>query len=578
MNLPSKDLVRHPWRFLLQNWSSWQKDWSYPHQCTTIRQRILATCFIAILCLILIVTRLVCIVLEGKNKNFHSREHEFSLPKSNIVDRYGSILATDLETASVYANPKEIINIQEVIDKVSPLLPKIKKNKLKSFLTKEKSFSWIFRHISPKLQQQFHELGIPGLYLQPDRKRKYPHGEILSHTLGYSDIDNSGLSGVEKFFTHLLASSNKSIELSIDMRVQYAVYAILKKALDYFQAVAGNVVLLDVDTDEILASVSLPTFDPNYVGKSKEINRFNRNTMGLYEPGSTMKIANVAIALETKKATINSMFDATHPVKIGRFKVSDFRGKCRPLSLKEAFLYSSNIASIKIAQSFGKNIQYEFLKRLEINKKIPLELFELAAPLIPKQWGEVLSWTVSYGYGIALSPMHMLKIVTTIVNDGILCQPTLLHQKDTRNKLLRKPIFCASTSKQVRELMRLVVTEGTGRKANVPGYRVFGKTGTAYQSMGKKGYGSIKKRTTSFVGGWPYEKPKYMIILMLDDPKATEQSHGYATAGYNAAVVAGQIIEAVAPMLDVLPVNEHKLIEEVCEGLINDSAQLKKNH
>ena len=521
-----------------------------------IRQRILVTCAITLLAFFLLVARLGYVVMGTKQKAIVSEYIDFSPIKSNVVDRHGAILATDLKTASIYANPKEVLDPREVVQKVGGIFPDIDQKMMLQRLKNGKNFAWIFRHVSPKLQQKFHGLGLPGVYLQPDHKRTYPHGEIVSHVLGYSDIDNIGLAGVEKFFDTHLNEDKNPLQLSIDIRVQYAVHNILTKGLKYFRAVAGNVIILDVKTGEIIAIVSLPTFNPNHIGRTPEATRFNRNTMGLYEPGSTMKIANIAIALETGSALINTVFDATHPVKIGRFTVSDFRGQKRPLTLQESFLYSSNIAAIKIAQCFGPKIQRKVLMNLGVSEKVNLEVFELATPRPPKNWNDVASWTIAYGYGIALSPMHMIKLVTTIINDGIPCHPTLLHQNHVKDQHFKKPILSTKTSRQVRDLMRLVVTTGTGRKANVCGYRVFGKTGTAYQSIGRKGYGAIKKRTTSFIGGWPVEQPRYMMILMLDDPKPTPDSHGFATAGHNAAALAGEIIETVAPMLEVLPLSE----------------------
>jgi cell division protein FtsI (penicillin-binding protein 3) len=340
---------------------------------------------------------------------------------------------------------------------------------------------------------------------------------------------------------------------------------------------------MDVKTGEIIAMVSLPDFDPNEANdKNALTNSFNRNTIGTYEPGSTFKIPNVAIALESGIATLKSRFDATHPVQIGRFRVPDFRGQNRVLTLQEAFVYSSNIAAIKIAQVFGKDVQRTFLKKFGFFTPVRIEIPEIGFPLIPKNWTDVTTMTVAYGYGISVTPMQLLAGINGIINDGVWVNPTLL--KKVSNEAKGERILSTKVSSTIRHLMRQVILEGTGRSANVKGYDVFGKTGTAYRAQ-KGRYNGAKSRMTTFIGGFPLSNPKYIIVVMLQDAKAIKTSHGFSTAGWNVAPTAGKIIQRIAPLLKILPANVaskniHSHLREKLNSKIdtnhNDEEQLQK--
>jgi cell division protein FtsI (penicillin-binding protein 3) len=281
------------------------------------------------------------------------------------------------------------------------------------------------------------------------------------------------------------------------------------------------------------------------------------NTLGVYEPGSTFKILNTAIALESGKAKLDSTFDARFPIRIGRFTVDDFKGKYRVLSLTEAFIYSSNIAAIKIAQMFGMNTQKEYFEKFGLFKSVSLEIPEIGQPLVPARWSESGMMTMSYGYGISVTPLQSLRAVAAIVNNGVLVSPTLVslsgEEAEKRAAFFdaQPHVVSLKTSASIRDLMRMVVGEGTAKKADVAGYEVIGKTGTAYQSKGRTGYGALKSRTTSFIGAFPKDNPQYAIIVMLDDPKPSKETYGYATAGWNAAPTAGKIISRIAPALGV---------------------------
>lgn len=473
-------------------------------------------------------------------------------PRADILDRNGEILATHLVTGSVYANPKVIINAEEAAAKLSGLLPELEYNAiLKKLKSDSKGFVWIVRHISPKLQQAINHLGIPGVYLQRDERRVYPYGSLVSHVLGYCGIDNKGLAGVERYFDELLSHEQNPLYLSIDVRVQHVVHDELAKSVVEFEAEGGSAMVMDVKTGELLAMVSLPDYDPNLPNQNQVSTTFNRNTLGTYESGSIFKIFNTAIALETGTASLSSLYDATFPIKVGPFLIKDFKGKKRVMDVREVFIHSSNIGSAKMALQFGAQVQRHFLEKFGLLKAPVLELPEISSPLVPKVWRPVTTMTVAYGYGITASPLQSMVAVAGVVNDGWFRPATLLKRDPVS---LPEPIriLSSKTSAKMRDLMRLVVTEGTARTANVPGYEVMGKTGSAHKQVGR-GYAQ-KAKLTSFIGVFPKKNPRYIVLLFLDNPKATKNTHGYATGGWNAAPTGGRIIARMAPLLGVPPV------------------------
>jgi cell division protein FtsI (penicillin-binding protein 3) len=517
---------------------------SWSDQVSQIKKRLAIAIFLCSCGVLMIIFRLFNVMLL---KNSHKDADGYALQsqeyQKNIYDRHGCILATFLKTSSIYANPKHVINLMDTAKKLSIILKEDQK-KIYDKIKKHKNFAWIRRHVSPSLEQAIHNLGLPGIEIQKDQKRFYPHDELFSHIIGYSDLDGISLGGVEKGMSHTLKERN--LYLSLDVRVQYVLFNILQEAMEEFQTVAANAMIMDLKNGEILGSVSLPTFNPNHPSKINMDTLFNRNIMLCSEPGSVLKIVNVAIALETGTARLDSQFDATKPVKIGRFTVTDFKGKNRVLSLAEAFVFSSNIASIKIAETFGPHIQKKYMTLFGLTQPVKLETSENAKPLLPKVWNDTTTKSLSYGYALSVTPIQLLKVIGGVVNDGMSIEPTLLKRT---SPMPTQRILSKKTSQQIRKLMRLVALYGSGRTANIEGVGVFGKTGTAYQA-GKKGYGSSqKKRTTTFVGCFPYEKPRYILMVMLDDPKASSKTYGYMAAGWNVAPTAGRIIERLAPIL-----------------------------
>lgn len=476
-----------------------------------------------------------------------------SAPRADIHDRNGNVVATHIVTASLYANPKVLIDPKNTAKQLAKIFPQHSyKSLLEKLSNTSKSFVWIARHIPPKTQHEVNLIGQPGLVLQKDHKRMYPYGKLFSHVVGYSGLDNDGLAGIEKKFDNHLKQSKTPLKLSLDLRIQASVADIVVQSVEQFQAKAGNAIVMDLKTGEILGMVSVPDFDPHHINAAKPEDLFHINTLGVYEPGSTWKILNTAIALETGLSQPNSSYDARHPIKIGRFTISDFKGKNRFLNLTEAFVYSSNIAAVKVAQQFGSRIQQEYFKKFGVFKPSNLEIPEIASPIIPKNWPESTMMSVAYGYGLSLSPLHAATIVGSIINNGIKIKPTLIHNpKRYLASPEEAPIVSKKTSETIREMMRATTLYGGSRKANVNGYSVFAKTGTAYVSIGKKYNG--KDRYNSCIAGFPFHNPRYLVYVGLHSPKALPETYNYNAAGWNAAPTAGKIIERIAPVLDIHP-------------------------
>ncbi len=545
--------VRNIFRSLFEGFSLWRKSQNHASLMDALRTRIIFSGVCGIVMFLGIAYRLVDVMIISQFKHIQENAYpqEEIVQKADIVDRNGELIATSLTTASCYADPSVIIDIDSTAEKLSKIqgMPSCEKIKHK-LQDKKKHFVWISRHVTPTIQEVIMDLGLPGIKFQKDYKRVYIHRNLFSHVIGYTDVDGVGTCGLECQYSDKLRekrSLNKKLITTLDIRLQSIVYEELSKAVEKFNAKGGNAILMSVD-GEVLSIVSLPDFDPNNLREIKTESMFNRNTLGVFEQGSILKILNVAIALDSGSAGLSSVFDASEAIHIGRFKVTDFKGKNRPLTLAEAFVFSSNIASARIAQKFGPTVQKEYMKRFGMLDKPILEIPEIGHSIVPVNWTETTCMTVSYGYGLAVTPLQLLTAVTSIVNNGRKIEPTLLFGKP--KSAHQEQIVSTNTSELVRELMRAVVCFGTGKKAAVAGVPIFGKTGTAYKRIGR-GYGADgnRQRITTFLGGFPKDKPQYMLLVSLDDPKATSETFGFATAGWNIAPTARKIFERIIPIL-----------------------------
>jgi len=476
--------------------------------------------------------------------------------RANIVDRNGALLASNLTTASLYADARVVLDPEGAAAKLVRALPELSHAEVLGKLKSGRPFVWIKRNLAPRQQNDINALGIPGLAFQEEQRRVYPQGALAAHVLGYTDVDGNGIAGVERFFDDDLkdrARRGEDLRLSLDMRVQHAVRDELQATVARFSAEGAGALVLDVRTGEVLALVSLPDFDPNHAGGAGPLERFNRVTLGVYELGSVFKIFTAAMALDAGKVTLADGYDATNPIKISRFTIRDDHPKRRWLSVPEIFMYSSNIGAAKMALDVGAPGQQAFLGRLGLLRRATIELPEVGAPLSPSPWREINTMTVAFGHGVAISPLQMASGVASVVNGGIL-RPATLVRRDAPAAGQR--VLSQRTSDVMRRLLRLVVVEGTGKKAEAEGYVVGGKTGTAEKANGR----SYNRRAllSSFIGAFPMNAPRYVVYVVIDEPTGTRETHGFATAGWTAAPTMSRVVSRIAPLLGVTPVDDER--------------------
>jgi cell division protein FtsI (penicillin-binding protein 3) len=471
--------------------------------------------------------------------------------RADITDRNGVILATSLATFSLFANPNQVLDADEAAKELAGVLPELSVAELKAKLGADKSFVWLQRNLTPRQQMDVTRLGIPGLYFQAEEKRVYPLGALASHVVGFTDLDNRGLSGVEDSFEDVLAGGRHPVQLSIDVRIQQIMHEELTRGIADFNGIGGAGIVLDAQTGELLAMVSLPDFDPNQAGTAGPEQRFNRATLGIYEMGSTFKVFNTAMALDSGRIQLTDKFDTTKPIQIGRYTIHDFEPMHRWLSVPEIFMLSSNIGAARMAMEMGTDSQKSFLAKVGMLRPVSVELPELGRPLYPSEWRPINTMTIAFGHGIAVSPLHVVSGVAAMVNGGIMRPATLIKRAPDEVSDGQR-VISPNTSNLMRELFRLVVQAGTGKSAEAPGYLVGGKTGTAEKQVAK-GY-STNARLASFVGAFPMSDPRYIVLVMVDEPKPNAHSYGFATGGWVAAPVVSRIVQRMAPLIGMAPV------------------------
>ena len=488
--------------------------------------------------------------------------------RADIVDRNGVLLATTLAAPSLYANPRQhpIQNPQRVAQKLASLLPDLNESEVYAKLTSDKGFVWIKRQLRPSEELAVNRLGVPVLEFQDEERRVYPKANLAAHVVGYSGIDNKGLAGIERGFDDILRDRHEPVALSIDVRLQYILRDEIARQIKEFNAIGGMGIVMDVNTGEIMALVSLPDFDPNQPGTATPETIFNRATLGTYEMGSTFKIFNTAMALETRTATLASSFDATNPIRIGRFTIHDDHPQRRWLTVPEIFEYSSNIGAAKMALEAGTDRQRDFLGRLGLLRAPSLELLEIGAPLVPSPWHTVNTMTVAFGHGISVSPLQMATAVSAVVNGGVLHRATLI-KRPAGYAPAGQQVLSPRTSEAMRRLLRLVVERGTGKLAAAPGYLVGGKTGTAEKVAGA--HYERKELLSSFVGVFPVTEPRYLVMISIDEPHGNKQSFGFATGGWAAAPGVSRVVQRMAPLMGIQPVDEDS--PEIRRSLMVDS-------
>lgn len=488
--------------------------------------------------------------------------------RANIVDRNGRILATNLDTHALYAQPPMMVDPETAATKLAAIFPELKADELLADFTGSRKFLWIRRQISPEQMQQVHDIGDPGLLFGPREMRLYPNGPIASHILGgarfgregVASAEVVGVAGVEKQFDDYLrdpANEGAPLELSIDLTVQAAAERVLAGGMMLMNAKGATSILMDVHTGEIISMVSLPDFDPNNrprvltTGDQSDSPLFNRAVQGVYELGSTFKIFAVAQAMELGLVNPSTMIETKGPLKWGRFRINDFHNYGDELSTTDVIVKSSNVGTAHIAMMIGADRQKAFLDTLGFLTPTPVELIEAPSgrPLLPKNWSEISTMTISYGHGLSSSPLHLAAAYATIANGGYRVAPTLLRQNGARPA---ERVLSERSAQASVDMLRQVVVRGTASFGEVAGYQVAGKTGTADKPKPTGGYYEEKVIAT-FASMFPASDPKYVLIVTLDEPVETSGTEPRRTAGWTAVPVAAEMIRRVAPLLGLRP-------------------------
>jgi cell division protein FtsI (penicillin-binding protein 3) len=482
--------------------------------------------------------------------------------RPDILDRNGEILATDVKMPSLFGEPRRIIDVDEATELLSAVLPDLDAAEVRERLGSKRGFAWLKREIKPRQQQEIHRLGIPGIGFLSENKRVYPNGAEVSHLIGHVNVDNQGIAGIEKWLDgrgladlHRAGFASdrqqKPILLAVDLRVQHALRDELIAAAEKYKAKAAAGLLVDVRTGEIISMVSVPDYDPNNPRQANDPTRINRLTTGVFEMGSTFKALTVAMALDSGKIGLHSSFDARGSLRYGKFNIGDYHGQNRILTVPEIFTYSSNIGTARMALALGVDHHKWFLKKLGQLDRLRTELPESAEPIVPKRWGELNTVTIAFGHGLSVAPLQAVMGINALVNGGYLIPPTFMKRSEEEARALARQVIKPETSDKMRYLMRLNAEKGTAKKAEVEGYYVGGKTGTSEKVVG--GRYSKTKLLTTFTAILPADRPRYQLLVLLDEPQPVPGTYGYATSGWNAAPTAGKVIARIAPLLGLEP-------------------------
>jgi cell division protein FtsI (penicillin-binding protein 3) len=477
--------------------------------------------------------------------------------RADLVDRNGSVLARTIEAHSIGVHPNRLLGKPELLaPQLAQLMPERSEAQYLAILKSGKNFTYLRRRAMPELVAAVNALGEPGMAYAREPERLYPQTTLAAHVIGYTDFDGNGVMGMERVLNDQLNNPlgrSKPVALSIDSRVQAAMESELSAAMVDLRAIGATGLVLDVDTGEVISMVSLPLFNPNKSGQADIESLRNNVTQSVYELGSTFKPLTVAEAIDTGSITnLARRYDATAPIQVGKYKISDDHPSRRWLNTPETLVHSSNIATARIADELGSERAQVFFRRLGFGEPPHIELRERGRTLWPTSWGRVTNMTVAYGHGIAVTPLHLASAYAAIINGGI-WRPATLLKVETGRAAKGRRIVSRNTSDIMRKMLRLIVTEGTGKKANVPGFRIGGKTGTAE----KPGVGGYSKtiNVSTFAAVFPMDKPRYVVIAMLDSPKGSAASSGQTTAAYTAAPVVAKVIARTGPMLGIYPDN-----------------------
>ena len=515
-----------------------------------------------VICYVAIFARLTYFDLEPRTDTSAIPPDHVSAARPDIVDRNGELLATDIRTVSMFAEPNRVVDPDEAVEKIASIFPDIDRKSLYKKLADHRShFAWLRRQLTPKEQSEILALGIPAIGFRPEVKRFYPGGRTAAHILGYVDIDNHGVAGMEKYLDMQglsdLASTGltsrdqlEPVRLSIDLRVQNVVHDVVSDAIGRYQSQAAGAVILDIHTGEVMAMASAPDFDPNDPQADGDKGWLNRMSNGTDEMGSVFKTFSIAMAIDTGTVKLSDTFDASAPLHYGGFTIHDDRDvPRRVLSIPEIFRYSSNIGTARMMDKVGMAIQKTYLTRFGLLSKMQTELPEVKAPSQPKVWKKINSITIAFGHGVATTPMQTAVAGAALIDGGKLIEPSFLPRTQEEAEKTETMIVKKSTSDTIRYLFRLNGEQGTGRTADVPGYHVGGKTGTANKVI--HGVYSHKLSFNSFLAAFPMSDPKYVVLAFIDQPLTGV--HNLNLAAETAAPMVHDIISRAAPTLGVEP-------------------------
>lgn len=483
-----------------------------------------------------------------------------SLARPDIVDRNGRLLATDVKMPSLYADPMLIQDADEAAERLVRLFPETDLRELRRNLAdKSRRFVWVRRGLSPQVAQRVHNLGIPGLLFMDEVRRTYPAGRLGGHILGRVDIDNRGTAGIERHIDEIGASevahgarlsARAPVRLSIDLSVMHALDNELSEAMARYGATGAAGIVMDARTGEIAAAVSRPAADPAIAEESLDPSRTDKVASGTYELGSIMKLVTTAMALEAGKS-LDSLVDTTQPLKAGRYTIEDLHPLGRPMSVAEVFIHSSNVGAGQLALSAGAETQKAFLEKLGLWSAQKTEVATGPEPLKPAQLARIEQITLAFGHGLAVTPLQFTASSAALLNGGNRITPTFLARDPATPAKSGDRVVSSRTSALLREVMRRNVTDpaGTGRRADVPGFEVGGKTGTAELATA----GGYRKKSViaSFLGAFPASDPRYVTLVLIFEPKGQTITEGEITAGRNAAPTTARLVERIAPLLGV---------------------------
>jgi len=549
MNAPTPALVARPERLRLVG--------QRRQILAVMHQRLMFGMLVYAGVIAIIALRLIYLAAFGDHAGRKGGLADFAPERGDIVDRDGQALARTIDAWTIGLHPAKLIgNKLDVARKLAELMPEKDAATYLQMMRSGRNFYYLRRRAPPALVAAINALGEPGLALEREPDRLYPQTTLAAHVIGYTDIDGKGNAGIERAFDGQLRDPElrgKPIVLSISSKVQQALEHELGDAMTHFSAIGAAGVVMDIHTGEVLAMTSLPQLNPNAAGQGTPEARFNRATLGVYELGSTFKPFTVAMAMDSGIIkSMGQMYNCPQALHVAGRTINDTHPFGRACSVAEIMKESSNIGTAQIADQIGPTRQKEFLRKMGFLDKVNVELKERGRTLTPgKNWNQIETMTVGYGHGIAVTPLHLATGYATLFNGGVYRPATLLKVDRTHAAGQGHRVFSEQTSYKMRALLRLVVMKGTGKKADAPGYRIGGKTGTAQKIIG--GHYSNSVNVTSFAGVFPMDEPRYVIVVMLDEPKATPETFGFTTAGWNVAPVVSRTVSRIAPMLGVRP-------------------------